>query len=124
VGAVALTTGEVDDAQPRHAQGDPLVHRQVAAKPVVLLRHVGQRALPGELQWRDAVGLVALEIELLAHADGSLVGRHLDGTPRFFELTAPYTLPPAMGGPPTAEQIRVVNTRYHDGAAAGYDAKW
>jgi SAM-dependent methyltransferase len=24
----------------------------------------------------------------------------------------------------TAEQIREVNTRYHDGAAAGYDAKW
>jgi SAM-dependent methyltransferase len=24
----------------------------------------------------------------------------------------------------TAEQIRDVNTRYHDGAAAGYDAKW
>jgi hypothetical protein len=24
----------------------------------------------------------------------------------------------------TAEQIRSVNTRYHDGAAAGYDAKW
>src|SRR5437899_9938805 len=24
----------------------------------------------------------------------------------------------------TAEEIRDVNTRYHDGAAAGYDAKW
>jgi SAM-dependent methyltransferase len=24
----------------------------------------------------------------------------------------------------SAEQIRAVNTRYHDGAAAGYDAKW
>jgi len=24
----------------------------------------------------------------------------------------------------SAEQIRTVNTRYHDGAAAGYDAKW
>jgi ubiquinone/menaquinone biosynthesis C-methylase UbiE len=29
-----------------------------------------------------------------------------------------------MGGTATAEQIREVNTRYHDGAAAGYDAKW
>jgi SAM-dependent methyltransferase len=29
-----------------------------------------------------------------------------------------------MGGPATADQIREVNTRYHDGAAAGYDAKW
>jgi len=26
--------------------------------------------------------------------------------------------------PVTAEEIRDVNTRYHDGAAAGYDAKW
>src|SRR3954453_21864276 len=31
-----------------------------------------------------------------------------------------------MPAPPTAtaDEIRSVNTRYHDGAAAGYDAKW
>jgi ubiquinone/menaquinone biosynthesis C-methylase UbiE len=29
-----------------------------------------------------------------------------------------------MAAPPTAEEIRDVNARYHDGAAAGYDAKW
>src|SRR3954464_6952717 len=31
-----------------------------------------------------------------------------------------------MPAPPTAtaEEIRSVNTRYHDGAADGYDAKW
>jgi SAM-dependent methyltransferase len=29
-----------------------------------------------------------------------------------------------MGAPPSAEQIRDVNTRYHDAAADGYDAKW
>jgi len=29
-----------------------------------------------------------------------------------------------MTAPATAEAIRDVNTRYHDGAAAGYDAKW
>src|SRR3954454_18376616 len=29
-----------------------------------------------------------------------------------------------MAAPPTAEQIRDVNTRYHDVAAADYDAKW
>ncbi len=29
-----------------------------------------------------------------------------------------------MAAPATAEEIRDVNTRYHDGAAAGYDAKW
>src|SRR3954466_11115349 len=32
--------------------------------------------------------------------------------------------PPAMAAPPTAEQIREVNTRYHDVAAAEYDTKW
>jgi ubiquinone/menaquinone biosynthesis C-methylase UbiE len=29
-----------------------------------------------------------------------------------------------MAAPATAEQIREVNTRYHDAAAEGYDAKW
>ncbi|MCW3040383.1 MAG: Methyltransferase type 11, partial [Solirubrobacterales bacterium] len=29
-----------------------------------------------------------------------------------------------MAAPETAEEIRDVNTRYHDGAAAGYDSKW
>ena len=31
-----------------------------------------------------------------------------------------------MPAPPTAtaDEIRDVNTRYHDGAAPGYDAKW
>ncbi|HYF26406.1 MAG TPA: class I SAM-dependent methyltransferase [Baekduia sp.] len=29
-----------------------------------------------------------------------------------------------MTAPSTAHEIRDVNTRYHDGAAAGYDAKW
>ena len=29
-----------------------------------------------------------------------------------------------MPAPSTAEEIRDVNTRYHDGAAAGYDSKW
>ncbi|HSD80889.1 MAG TPA: class I SAM-dependent methyltransferase [Solirubrobacteraceae bacterium] len=29
-----------------------------------------------------------------------------------------------MAAPATAEEIRDVNTRYHDGAAADYDAKW
>jgi SAM-dependent methyltransferase len=29
-----------------------------------------------------------------------------------------------MAAPPSAEEIRDVNTRYHDGAAADYDTKW
>ena len=32
--------------------------------------------------------------------------------------------PSAMAPPATAEEIRAVNERYHDGAAEGYDAKW
>ena len=35
----------------------------MAAKPVVLLRHVRQRALPGQRQRRHAVGLVALLVD-------------------------------------------------------------
>jgi ubiquinone/menaquinone biosynthesis C-methylase UbiE len=34
------------------------------------------------------------------------------------------TLARRMAAPATAEEIRDVNARYHDGAAAGYDAKW
>ena len=29
-----------------------------------------------------------------------------------------------MAAPTTPEAIRAVNTRYHDGAASDYDAKW
>src|SRR6478672_11027706 len=36
----------------------------------------------------------------------------------------PLYNPAPMAAPPTAEQIREVNTRYHDVAAAEYDAKW
>ena len=37
---------------------------------------------------------------------------------------AAYTPAPCRPRPPTAEEIRDVNARYHDGAAADYDAKW
>src|SRR6185312_15885869 len=33
-------------------------------------------------------------------------------------------VPPAMDGVRTADEIRDVNTRYHDVAAASYDSKW
>ncbi len=62
VRAVALATGHVDDAQPRHAGGDPLIHGQVTAKPIVLGGHVRERALARQLQRGDAVGLVALGV--------------------------------------------------------------
>ena len=62
--AIALAAGHVDDLQPRDPVANPLVDDQVALVPVVLLWHVGQRALAGEGQRRDAVGLVALEVEL------------------------------------------------------------
>ena len=60
VRAVALAAGHVDHAQTADARGDPLVDDQVAAKPVVLLGHVRERALPGQRQRRHAGRLVVL----------------------------------------------------------------
>ena len=65
VGAVALAARHVDDAQPAHLCGDPLVDDEVAGEPVVLLGHVGQRALAGQRQRRDAGRLVALQVRLV-----------------------------------------------------------
>ncbi|CAA9485490.1 MAG: hypothetical protein AVDCRST_MAG13-1422 [uncultured Solirubrobacteraceae bacterium] len=65
VGAVALPAGHVDHPQPADLPGDPLVDDEVPAEPVVLLGHVGQRALAGEGERRHPVGLVALEEEAL-----------------------------------------------------------
>ena len=64
VRAIALAAGHVDHAQSGHARGDPLIHGQMAAKPVVLLGHVRQRALARQLQRRDAVRLIALQRRL------------------------------------------------------------
>ena len=63
-GAVALATREVDHAAAVHALRDPLVDDEVAPEPVVLLRHVGQRALAREMEGRDARRLVALHVEV------------------------------------------------------------
>jgi hypothetical protein len=68
VGPVALAAGHVDDGLARDAPFYPLVDHQMAAKPVVLLGHVGQRALAREGQRRHARGLVALEVEGLGHS--------------------------------------------------------
>jgi hypothetical protein len=62
VGPVALAAGQVDDVEPRDAPCDPLVDDQVAPEPVVLLGHVGERALAGQLERRHAGRLVALHI--------------------------------------------------------------
>ena len=60
--AVTLAAGEVDHAQPRAALGDPLVDGDVAPVPVVLLGDVGEGALAGQLERRDTLGLVLLEV--------------------------------------------------------------
>ena len=101
---VALSAGHVDDVAARAALGDPLVHRQVAAEPVVLGGHVGERALAGQLERRHALGLGSLD-------------RVLHGPPesRYY--------PPA-GPCRAAERIRDANVRYHDLAAEHYDSKW
>ena len=95
--------------RPADARGDPLVDDEVAAEPVVLLRHVGQRALAGQLERRHARGLVALETERarLGHA-----------------RTERYRLAPRCRLHAHAAEIRDVNARYHDAAADDYDAKW
>ncbi len=50
VGAVALAAGHVDHVQAADARGDPLVDDEMAAEPVVLLRHVRERALARQRQ--------------------------------------------------------------------------
>ncbi len=57
-------------SSPAHLLGDPLVDRQVAPEPVVLLGHVGQRALAGQRQRGHAVGLVALHVFTSADTRG------------------------------------------------------
>ncbi len=102
VGAVALAAGEVDDAHARAALGDPLVDGEVAPVPVVLLGNVGQRALAGQLERRDALGLV-------------LSARR----PWRARVEQAATIPPPCLPPPaTPERIKDVNERYHDAAAA------
>ena len=59
---VPLSAGEIRDAQAPATLRDPLVHRQVAAEPVVLVRHVRKRALAGKGEGRDAGGLVPLNV--------------------------------------------------------------
>ena len=74
VRAVALAAGHVDHALPGDARGDPFVDGLVAAEPVVLLGHVGQRALPRQRQRRHAGGLVALLVKDACHGDAGSRG--------------------------------------------------
>ncbi len=67
VRAVALAAGHVDHALPGDARGDPFIDRLMAAEPVVLLRHVGQRALPRQRQWGNALRLIELLVEGARH---------------------------------------------------------
>ena len=57
--AVALAAGHVDHFEAAAALRHPLVDGQVTAKPVVLGRHVGQRALAGQLERGHAGGLTS-----------------------------------------------------------------
>ena len=91
---------------PATRSGDPLVDGEVTAVPVVLGRHVGQRPLAGELERRHARRLVAAERR-----------RSPARRDRVLSLGAMEALR-------TADEIRDVNTRYHDVAASSYDPKW
>ena len=68
VRAVALAGGEIDDAHAGAALGDPLIDGDVAAVPVVLLGDVGERALARQLEGRDSLRLVGLQIGLIGFA--------------------------------------------------------
>ena len=69
---VSLPAGHVDHPHPGDPVGDPFVDGEMAPVPVVLGRDVGQGALSGEGQRRDARRLVALEVGLGAHGPASL----------------------------------------------------
>src|SRR5205807_1838764 len=105
IGSVALPACHVDHPPAGHPGRDPLVHSEVAAKPVVLYGHVRQRALAGQLERWHAGRLTLLNIDV--HSEG--------GQSR---------VPPAMEALRSADEIRDLNTRYHDVAAATYDTKW
>src|SRR5205085_7208271 len=77
-------------------------------EPIVLLRHIRQRALAGELQGRHADRLVLLHVGFHAGKQGILRPLRMAGTQ------------PTLSG----DQIRDANVRYHDAAAANYDSKW
>ena len=62
LGAVALAAGHVDHPTADRPRRDPLVDREVAAVPVVLLGHVRQRSLAGELERGHPGRLVALHV--------------------------------------------------------------
>src|ERR1700735_1486287 len=79
----------------------------MAAKPIVLDRDVGERALAGQLQRRHPGRLIALNDGVHLHRpEGNLPG--------------------GMEALRTADEIRDVHTRYHDVAAAagGCAPKW
>ncbi len=97
--------------RPATRAGDPLVDDQVAPVPVVLLGHVGQRALAGQRQRRHA--------RRAGCAGGTLRPRRRVRAPE--HRAAARCRPPR---PPRPEHIKDVNTRYHDAAADEYDAKW
>src|SRR5947209_3718836 len=103
--AVALAAGRVEHPQARDPGADPLVDGEMAPVPVVLGRNVGERPLAGELERWHAWRLVALNVSVHWH------GRQ--GNVRA-----------AMEAARTPDDIRDVNTRYHDVAADSYDTKW
>ena len=66
-------------ACPSTCRRDPLVDGEVAAVPVVLLGNVGKGPLAGQLQRRDAVGLIGLHVALFRLGGGG-GHRAADGT--------------------------------------------
>lgn len=77
----------------------------MALKPVVLRRHIRQGPLASQLQWWHTFRLIALRKQIVVHPGHGNVRAIMEDSR-------------------LEQQIRDVNTRYHDAAAAEYDAKW
>src|SRR5882724_10343569 len=86
----------------------------VAPDAGVILASTGKDA--GRVQWQRHCPDRG---RCMAASRGRRFGWNVCGRP-----TSRLYTPAPMAAPPTAEQIREVNTRYHDVAAAEYDAKW
>ena len=69
IGPVALAARHVEHDRTGNPRGDPFVHRQMPAIPVVLGGDVGERALTVQLERRDSRGLVLLYVQ--AHRRGA-----------------------------------------------------
>src|SRR5581483_4953946 len=76
IGPVALAAGHVKYPQPVHPRSDPLVHREMAAIPVILRGNVWQGALARKLERGNTRRLILLVVGLRRHPDQPSAAKH------------------------------------------------